>query len=1122
MSKQIKLGFDKNTSRPVTDDQALVDVRGNLLRDSAGDLLFTETTRTPTSFFAARNSTSVNINNEPTPVVRQGGSIAIQEIFAETSEVSSSLLGIPRAERQQTLLADVSIYGQDENTWEFFRSPNPNQPVEWATRLNKTFGRRYNPRLGEHPEEQSLALEVFPTPWTFPFGPRWQSQGRFNPLLFSQYRNFVRLGNALYTFYGEQNNLLVFAQNHFLIPNMAVDDGDDIIYNEDFELALEYVEQWTMTWMNIRDNRLDDPLIPGRKLNAARINTIFGESGIGFNFAQTQPGYSSTSYRYCQLQSKEAFRYQPGAVSGFTFGVKLNADPAQLGNVLEWGAANETDQLMFQVRGSQFNIIRRSTVPLTRKNLELNGFSLEDQRQIVSPNPFEREDNSFTTSDIGIAPENKPQLFELRIPSDQFNGDPLDGSGPSGYTISFNEVTMYKVEYSWYGAIGAKFYAYIPVNNDETRWVLIHTLVIENTLDSPSLQNPFMHFRYVIYANDTSSLREPLFLYKYGASYYIDGEDTGTFTYNSYKIPTEKPITSVNSTPLIGFIPKDKILNKNGVGTFNQKNFYIEKISASSDKNARIDILECDGCPGGHGHFYAASLQNGQKGKIDEFRITSSGDLVFVDLAKEFSAEDNNKKIIAPGIFSSYVFTKPGDPQAMSIRRRLGSQRINTPIDNTSFLSDDEAQISGQEVPLLGYQFTGRLTGYDDIIASTVPIVKPNIKVQFLNPIRRDENGQFAEFRIGITTKKPELITPENEENEILLFDDEPLNLDNEIFGEFAQFQPNKNIQGIETGERDPRAGNTMQQDFRIGRPLGASSGDCSELNFEISDNILTGVTYSTTDPSGELEGSNFIIFTSQPPITDLEGGSIGIFDGNQFIDSELKFTSKIETFFNQQTAVNNFIIAIDGDISALSDISVTGIAVRSIRCFGRFINTSRTFPFGAREYFLFIAMRDNARINNIVVKEFDDVSSFSHTPQWIQDDTSNITILQLENASPPSSVFDKLTTSNEYVGTDGRFNMGGTTFTGNVPANFVEKNRLDSIQFDNQLSLPLRPSSLKTSLYISANKTETIDMSHIFNIDRFKLAKGSFNNKYLHVSSVVTDSGEVGSIQINISGREQ
>ena len=1118
MAKQIKLGFDKGSSRSVSFDQILVDVRGNLLRDEAGEFLFTETTQTPTSFFAARNATSAYVNNQPTNDTRIGGSIAIEEQFAETSQVSSSLLGIPRAERQQTLLADVSIYGQDENTWEFYRSPNPTQPAEWANRTNKKYGRRYNGRLGEHPNEQALALEVFPTSFNFPFGPLWESQGRYNAALFAQYINFIRLGNALYEYYASRNQL-VFAQNNFLVPDMANVEGNDVIYNENFDLALEYIEQWTMTWMDIRDNRLENPLDTGRRLTSGAVNEIFRDA-LGFDFNETRPGYASTSYRYCQLQSKEAFRYQPGAISGFTFGIKLNADPATLTNVLEWGCANETDQLMFQVKGSQFNIVRRSTVELGRKNLELNGFTVEDENVTEAPNPFERGNNIFTTKDLGLPFEDKPPLYELVIPSDNFNGDPLDGSGPSGYNISFNEVTMYKIEYSWYGAIGAKFYVYVPVSNDEARWVLIHTLIIENTLDKPSLQNPFMHFRYAVYLNDTSSLREPMFLYKYGASYYIDGDDEGTFTYNSYKLTSEKNITSTNSRPLLGFIPKERILNGDGIGTFNQKNFYIEKISASTDKNTRLDILECEGCPGGHGHFYATCLQNGQKGLVDEFRILGN-DLVFVDSQKDFDEFTGNKKIIGPGVFSSYVLSKLGDVSSLTINRRIGSSRINTPIDNVGFEAGDEIIVNGVQTSLIGYEFTGRLTGYDDIIASSVPITKSNIKVQFLNPIASD-NSQFAEFKIGITSKKPEIVQNGNGDD-VLLFDGEPLDIEKETSGEFAQFQARKNLQGVESGEWDPRAGNTMQQDFRIRRPLGSSSGDCSELNFEIDDEDIFGVSYSTTDPSGNLIGSNFIIFDSEPIIENLEGGGIGIFNSNQnrFVDSGLIFTSNAEEFTDQFDDTK-YVVAISGDISALSDISETGIAVKNIRCFGRFIDFNRPIPFGADEYYLFIAMRDNARINNIVVKEFDSVSSFSHTPVWIKGDDCNIQPIEIENVSPPSFITDKLTTSNEYIGADGRFYMGGVTFAGNVPANFVEKNRLDSVQFDNQLSLPLRPSSLKTSVYLGANKTETIEMNHIFGVDRFKLTKGSFNNKYLYISSIVTDSGETGAIQINISGKEQ
>ena len=1126
MSKQIKLGFDKIASTPLDSDQILLDVSGNQLRDKDGNFLYTETTNVPAAFFAQRNATSIQVNNRSTPIVTTGGSVSVQEQFPESSQVSTSLLGIPRAETQQTLLADVSVYGVDENTWEFYRNPQPFQPPEWSTRFNRNYGRRYEPRLGEHSNEQALALEMFSVPWTFPFGPKWQSQGRYNANLFPLYIRFVQLGNALYEYYASRNRE-VFADSHFLVPGMATavgsGPGADVEYNENFELAMEYIEQWTMTWMSIRDNKLEDPLNSGRLLTASEINRIF-KTSLGFEFSETQPGYSSTAYRYCQLQSKEAFRYQPGAISGFTFGVKLNSDPTKVENVIEWGCANNTDQLMFQVKGLRFGIVRRSTVPLTETNLALAGFKPEDQKVIESPNPFERENNSYTSTDLGLPETQTVPFYELVIQKDNFNGDKLDGSGPSGYNISFNDVTMYKIEYSWYGAIGAKFYAYIPVGNAEARWVLIHTLVIENTLDNPSLKNPFMHFRYSIYSNDTSSLVAPMFLYKYGASYYIDGNDKGSFTYNSYRLPTQKAVTSTNSTPLIGFQPKGQILNRDAIATANQKNFYIESMSLSADKNVRVDLLECEGCPGGHGHFYATSLENGQRSVADQYRITANG-LEFVDDAggtKVFTELDNNKKIIGPGIFSSYVFFNESDNTVMDVRRRLGTERINTPIDDVSYTTSDTVIIDGVETSILpSYTFTGRLTGYDDIIASTTAITKPKIKVQFLNPLKTETLVHWAEFRIGITSKKPELAIPDGGTEEALLFDGEPLNLENEIFGEFSQYQARKNLQGVDFGEWDPRYGQVMSQDARLKAPLGNSSGVCSELNFEVFDDVITGVAYTTSDPSGKLSGSDFLTFTEKPNIGDLNGGNIGIFDGNKFVDSGITFTANYEQYVNSETGLFNYIAPISAPIPVGAAIETNGIALRSIRCFGRYINVSKVFPFSANEYYLFIAMRDNARVNNIVVKEFDDQSAFSHTPTWIKDDNCLIEILQVQSQTAPASVTEKLN-DNEYIGTDGRFNMGGITFTGNIPANFVEKTRLGSVAFDDQLTLPLRPAFIKTSFYVGANKTETIDMTHIFDIDKYKITKGSFNNKYYYLSSVVMDSQETGAVQINVSGKEQ
>ena len=112
---------------------------------------------------------------------------------------------------------------------------------------------------------------------------------------------------------------------------------------------------------------------------------------------------------------------------------------------MEWGIANPTDQYIFQIDAGQLSIIRRSTVPLETSVLERNGLTIADQEQVVSGDPTDSE-----------------KYWTIKLPRDKFNGDPLNGNGPSGYLIQPNRVTMYKIEFGWYGAIGARFCAYIP------------------------------------------------------------------------------------------------------------------------------------------------------------------------------------------------------------------------------------------------------------------------------------------------------------------------------------------------------------------------------------------------------------------------------------------------------------------------------------------------------------------------------------------------------------------------------------------------------------------------------------------------------------------------------------
>jgi len=119
------------------------------------------------------------------------------------------------------------------------------------------------------------------------------------------------------------------------------------------------------------------------------------------------------------------------------------------------------------------------------------------------------------------------------------------------YDFDFTKVTMLKVEFSWYGAVGALFLAYVPVGNGEARWVRVHHLRASNQLKIASLGNATLPITYTTYGGGDRYALGDLEdqagnsveqgygnishnIVKYGASYYIDGGDRGTVRLYSY------------------------------------------------------------------------------------------------------------------------------------------------------------------------------------------------------------------------------------------------------------------------------------------------------------------------------------------------------------------------------------------------------------------------------------------------------------------------------------------------------------------------------------------------------------------------------------------------------------
>ncbi len=614
MAKQIKIGLDKVPSPVTKQFTQLVDIEGTKLFDAAGNPLVTEEEASIQEFANSNNALSVFANNTPV----QGGNIPIVEQFPETSDVSSSLLGIPRSEEQLSLFSDVASYGLDEDAWEEYTFADATVPYQWYQKEHPIHGRRSNPTFNEGSTEQALFLKTFPSQYSYPQGPRTlmasdPSGG------FKRYMNFIALGRWFHNEFTSRG-FPEFADRWFLDPTCAnvIDrndpatiltdgqldfiNGSQLTFNQntafydvdygkdDIQDSFDAIERWTFFFQKIKNGEDYYPFNAsvGRfKENADPAYSKIVSFATG---TEVLPGGSSTRFQVAQLESKRAFRYQPGRASGFTFGSRMTNDPISSATVCEWGCANETDQYMFQLKGSQFNIVRRSTIPMPQKLLERQGLTIDDQ----SDQPIYVR---------GLA--NSTPLFETIIPRSKWNGDALLGVGDSGYILSFEDVTMYKIEFSWYGAIGAKFYAYIPSGNGDARWVLMHTFVIENGLGQPILQNPDFKFKYIIYSTNTATIQSPICLYKYGSSYYIDGGDEGTQRLSTV---TSLPKVVSQRTPLLGLLPKDDILNSDGLAVKNTKKSYPTTISVNAKKDCRIDLVEVLGSRDGVHFNYSPSL----------------------------------------------------------------------------------------------------------------------------------------------------------------------------------------------------------------------------------------------------------------------------------------------------------------------------------------------------------------------------------------------------------------------------------------------------------------------------------------------------------------------------------
>ena len=1119
MPKQIKIGLDK-VPAPVTKQfTQLIDIEGNLLTDAAGNPLVTEDEATLGSFAKSTNALSLFMNN-----LGEDQSIPVVEQFSETSEVSNSLLGVPRAEEQLSLFADVSTYGLDEDNWNYYTFSTATHPYQWYQKENPIFGPRLNPSFYEGSEEQALYLKSYPSQFTFP-GSTIENKLTQATDSMKSYMNFIAMGKYLYsTFVGSNPT---FANLHFLDTDIYIVDSSknpvayppqffagagamsgsasffDVEYGPDLQTQFDKIERWTTFFQKIANGEDEYPILTGEPEPDFKERSDF-RAIRQFCVTDCRPGGNSSAENFAILESKKTFRYQPGRASGFTFGVRMQTDRASNSNFIEWGVSNDTDEYMFQLRGVQLNIIRRSTIRMPDALLI---------RQGLDPNV--QSATKIYPKGVG----NSVAMWETVIPRTKFNGDSLLGNGPSGYILSSEDVTMYKIEFSWYGAIGAKFYAYIPSGNGDARWVLIHQLIIENGLGEPVLNNPDFKFKYLIYAADTSTMKAPIFLYKYGSSYYVDGGDEGTIQLVTTTADTKQ---FQNRTPIIGILPKQEIENQDGIGIPNFKKAYPSQISVSSDLACRIDIEEVVGSPDGPHYNFSPSLHNGVHADSNiynfQYQAGSDNTLDIVTGGTDGDAlqlDDQDGHIIADGVYNQFVnYDDDSAHKTFTIRRRNVSHALvdSTVIDSRK---NDGSLIS----PFAGSTFTGKVTNYKAVAASTVAIESNDFKIHFLNPNATDPYGSgkhFAEFGVGIVPFAPEIdsingnvLRFRNSSNALEAFDKNKF-----PFVEYScvgtQFDYSTKT---ETNEWDPGYGHRFSVDPRLPSPTGADTGRICSIRGQVR-NVSYPVD-SVVAGTGTYAGKWKVVFSGTPPsaaLLDIAGGTseVGVAD----IGLNL-FYSTAPVYVSD---TNKWIVYVSGDITdngtGTGTRAVPAVQVKTITLTDDFqlksynddssqkftyreFTTSKAVKFNSQPLYLVFAMKDGAKINCITVEEITENGVSTHTPVFIKDSST----LTITNSGGSSNVLS--------------------------PSAFNSEKRLSSIRFDSSTLNPLRPGRILYSFFIGANTPERIDLSDIFGRDRKGLARGLLNNNAVFFTASNLDStdgsgGSLGNVEMTLTAKEQ
>jgi hypothetical protein len=234
----------------------------------------------------------------------------------------------------------------------------------------------------------------------------------------------------------------------------------------------------------------------------------------------TTSGYDQSLYVVTSILSDTSFTVQAQAVLGSTTPV-LGQQPRI--NVTSWhgasiraGIFDDQNGLFWENNGITVNAVQRSSTFQVAglvsvgagSNLVTGDGNCRFQDQLNNGDLLVIKGMSHTITSIldnnrmtvvppfrGVTNQNRVRTAlrnEIRVRQADFNIDPLDGTGASGFTLDASKMQMYGIEYSWYGA----GYVQWMIRGQDGKFIMAHRRPNNNLNNEAYMRSGNLPARY--------------------------------------------------------------------------------------------------------------------------------------------------------------------------------------------------------------------------------------------------------------------------------------------------------------------------------------------------------------------------------------------------------------------------------------------------------------------------------------------------------------------------------------------------------------------------------------------------------------------------------------------------